>query len=70
MAKPSGFIYLTSLIAKNFGWSEETIINLPFFKVLLYAHGINVLEGYNTRWKNFDGDSKKLTLNELDTFLE
>lgn len=52
------------------GWKEQEIQRLPFYKVLLYLHAYNVLEGSNTEWLNADATALELTtVDELDKIL-
>ena len=53
------------------GWAEDTIKRLPFYKVLLYLHSYNVLEGCNTEWLNADAAAVELsTVDDLDNIIK
>jgi hypothetical protein len=61
---------LTAYLAKNTGWSEKYILNLPFYKVLQLSHTFNILDGLDTRWAKSDSSLDKIDQNELDNLLE
>lgn len=43
---------------------------MPFYKVLLYAHAIQVMEGTDTRWMHSDANTPKITLDNINKYLE
>lgn len=60
---------LTAYLAQQTSWSEEYILNMPFFKVLLYVHSFNVINGSNTRWLATSSDVDKIDKTELDSII-
>lgn len=63
-------IYFTAYLASKSGWSEQEIRSMPFYKVLLYYHCYNVMQGYNTAWLNADATAVELdSVSDLDNIL-
>lgn len=60
---------MIAILAKNFGWEEEKIKWMPFYKLLLFLHALNSYEGSNTRWRAA-GSEIKLKEEELNNFLD
>ncbi len=64
-------IWLTAYLASKTGWREEYIQSLPFYKVLLYLHSYNVLDGCNTSWLKADATAVQLnTVADLDNIIQ
>jgi hypothetical protein len=43
---------------------------MPLYRVLLYFHSFNVMDGGNTRWTNTSSDTDRIDLTELDTLIK
>lgn len=46
--------YFTALMAEKTHWSEDSIIRMPFFKILSYLHVFNIRAGFATDWAQLD----------------
>jgi hypothetical protein len=62
--------WLTAYLASKTSWPEDYILNLPLYKVLLYFHSLNVLDGANTKWVAASSDTDTLDLGELDDLIK
>lgn len=62
--------WLTAYLAKQSSWTEDYILKMPFFKVLLYVHSFNVLEGANTKWLTTASNIEKIEMEELNNLIE
>lgn len=56
--------YFTLVLAKETGWSEETIVNMPYHRVKQYLHCLQVYNGVATKWIYTD-ENKKENLKQL-----
>lgn len=63
-------VWLIAYLGSKMNLTEKEIINMPFYKVLLYSHALQVLDGAETTWSNADASTPKLDLDSLDTFIE
>lgn len=61
---------MTAFLANKTAWSEITIQQMPLYKVLLYLHSYNVLDGANTRWLNTASNTDQLTNEELNDLIK
>lgn len=43
---------------------------MPFFKVLLYTHIYNILNGAITDWASVDASEKPITVDEVKSYLD
>lgn len=64
------FQWLTAYLATKTNWSEKYILHMPLYRVLLYFHSFNVMDGGNTRWTNTSSDTDRIDLTELDTLIK
>lgn len=62
--------FLAACLAKNTGWNEDYILKMPFFKVLLYTHIYNILNGAITDWASVDASEKPITVEEVKSYLD
>lgn len=63
-------IYLTAYLANKTGWTEKEISSIPFYKILLYLHSYNVIDGCNTEWLNAEASAVSLnTVDDLDKII-
>lgn len=64
------FQWLTAYLASKTSWSEAYIQKMPLYKVLLYLHSFNVLDGGNTQWLNASSDVDTLGMEELNDLIK
>ena len=58
------------MLAKNMGLSLKEINEMPLYKVMLYTHAMNVMDGIDTRWEHSDIDAPKATMDDINKFIE
>lgn len=64
------FQWLTAFLATKTSWSESYIQKMPLYKVLLYLHSFNVLDGANTKWLNASADTDTIQIDELEDLIK
>jgi hypothetical protein len=60
----------TVALAKHMGLSRKEINEMPLYKVMMYYHCINVMNGVNTKWEFADANTPKITLDSINDFLQ
>lgn len=58
------------MLAKNTGWTEAQIVNLPYYRILQYLHAFLVYNGQATRWAAVDQAKKEHIKNKLKNLLD
>ena len=43
---------------------------MPLYKVLLYSHAIQVMEGVDTQWSHLDANTPRITMTDIDDFIK
>lgn len=61
---------MAARLAKITGWSERTITMMPYYKVLIYSHVYNILNGAVTDWASRAVGEKVLTLDEVKNMFD
>lgn len=58
------------MLAKHMGLSIKEINEMPLYKVLLYSHAIQVMEGVDTQWSHLDANTPRITMTDIDDFIK
>lgn len=61
--------YIVLVLAKATGWTEEKIINLPFYRVKQYLHSYLVYNGTATRWQHSNAKEKAAIKDKLQRLI-
>lgn len=62
-------VWLTAYLANKMNMTEKEVHSMPFYKVLLYSHAFQVLDGAETDWAECDASIPKIELNELNDLI-